>query len=322
MTNRKKVLVTGATGFIGSNLIRKLLAYNFEVHIITRKTSNFWRIKDILESITCHNTNLTDKNALQKLLNKLNPAGIYHLANVGLYGGTESNVLEYLNVNLLSTINLIESSTNIDYEWFVNTGSSSEYGSKIKPMGEDDICEPESVYGITKLASTLYAKSYAKKFSKPILTLRLFTPYGPFDNSLRLISYTINSILKNEEISLDSPQTVRDYIYIDDVIDAYISCIKKAKHLKGEIINIGSSQQTRTDKVVNLISNEIRRLKPPGAKLKNELAWREKNNRYESTVWKADNKKAKVKLNWSPKFTLRKGLRKTIIWFRDNISYY
>lgn len=315
MKRRKKALVTGATGFVGSNLVRKLLNLNYEVHVLIRKTSNPWRIRDVSDKINCHYVNLIDKAGLQKEILQISPSVIFHLANAGLYGGNESSTKEYLDTNFLGTVNLIECSKDLDYVCFVNTGSSAEYGSKDEPMDENDLCEPESIYGITKLASTIYAKNFAKKNHKPIVTLRLFSPFGAFDNSLRLIPYVITRTIKNQALLFKKPDTVRDYIFIEDVTESYIRCIKNAKKVTGEIINIGSGRQTSTKEVVRLIlsiCNSNSRIRWGGKFIK----------RNESKVWQANIKKARLLLDWTPKYSLKRGLKETVGWFKDNIKYY
>lgn len=315
MKNEKKVLVTGATGFIGANLINKLINDNFEVHALIRKSSNTWRLKGSRQRIKLHVVDLLEKNNLRKILNEVNPTGIFHLANSGLYGGVDSEPKEYINTNFLGTINLITLTKDLNYEWFVNVGSSSEYGEKDRIMRESDICQPKSVYGITKLASSLYARAFAKKNNKPIVTLRLFSPYGPFDHHLRLIPSIITRLLKKEHIIINSPDTVRDYIYTEDVLDAFMACLTKAKKCEGEVFNIGSGKQTRTEDVVKIIIKQL-------AVAKADVSYQKKSNRIESSVWKADITKAKTLLGWSPKYTLQKGLAETVIWFKNNLEFY
>src|SRR3990167_3392209 len=157
----KKILVTGATGFVGANLVRRLVDENYQVYILKRKNSNIWRIKDLISKISTFDIDLLEKQRLFKLVHKIKPRVIFHLANLGLYGGQDSSIEESIKVNLLGTVNLIKSLDTVNYECFINTGSSSEYGTKVSPIKENDLCEPSTNYALSKLAGTIYAQAYA-----------------------------------------------------------------------------------------------------------------------------------------------------------------
>lgn len=309
----KKILVTGATGFIGANLVHRLVNESYQVHILKRKDSDIWRIKDIISKLYTHDINLTEKTHLTKLLKNIKPSVIFHLANLGLYRGIDPSIEKSIQINTFGTINLIESADQIDYECFINTGSSSEYGDKQSPMKETDCCEPTTNYALAKLAGTLYAQSYAKKTKKPLATLRIFSPFGPFDHPVRLITYTILKMLKGEKLLFHNPYAVRDYIFIEDVIDAYLLCIRQPYRLCGEIFNIGTGKQARIKDVIQLLSAEI------GSK--SSISW---NNlsRKEKLLWQADIQKAKKQLGWGPKKTLEQGLKETINWFKQYSYLY
>lgn len=309
----KKVLVTGATGFIGANLTRKLVKRNYEVHILIRKSSDVWRIKDIIPKLHTHQIDLLKKQHLSKLISAIKPNAIFHLANLGLYGGFDSPIEESIKINLVGTINLIKSAHYTNYKCLINTGSSSEYGDKLFPMKENHLCQPSTNYALTKLAGTLYAQAYAKKNHKALATLRLFSPFGPFDHPARFISQTIIKLLRNEEILIKSPYVVRDYIFIDDVIEAFLVCMKNSNKLSGEVFNIGSGKQTTIHRVLQLLKSEIK----SKSQIKYDTLSRKENN-----MWQADIKKAKQKLGWYPKTTLTEGLKETVKWFKENSHLY
>ncbi len=313
----KKILITGATGFTGSNLARKLssLDKGEEIHILTRVGSNFWRISDILEKIHNHSVDLLEEEKLKKILWDIQPDYIFHLANTGVYGGISVSDEELVKVNLMGLINLVSALENVSYKGFINVGSSSEYGSKDKPMEETDLCEPMNVYGITKLAATRYASFIAKSQDKPIITFRLFSPFGPYDDHRRLITKTILDVSDNKELSLANPNAVRDYIFIDDVIELFLRAKDKVGDFKGEIFNVGSGKEYKISEVVDLIIKIIN----PGYKIKWGVAparpWEPKN-------WEADMSKTFSAFKWRPHYSLEEGLKKTIGWFIKNKNLY
>lgn len=310
-----KVLVTGATGFVGSNLVRRLLYEGYEVHIITRESSNKWRIHDILPNLNEHSVDLLDGSRLKSLLEQINPDVIFHLATLGIHGGIQSPETDVIETNLFGTMNLINACENIEYRCFVNTGSSSEYGPKKESMNENDVCEPINVYGISKCAATLYGNFIARTKGKPIIGFRLFSPFGPYDDKSRLMTYAITNALQNNPLMLANPDVVRDYIYIEDVLDLYLQSIELASKVKGEVFNIGGGSEKSVSYVINKII-EI-------TNSKSDIKWNSFSKRdYDTEKWEADIEKVSEYFNWKPKYLIDEGITKSIIWFKSNLSNY
>lgn len=314
MSAKKKVLVSGATGFVGANLVHRLVKENFEVHIIIRKDSNKWRIRD-LKDLEEHRIDLLDFEILKKTIKKIKPEIIFHLAAASIFGGIESDEDQLIKANLFGAINLIRAARSVNYQCFINTGSGAEYGPGNEIRKETDLCQPVSIYGIAKLAATLYAGLEAKRYNKPILTFRLFSPYGPYDNQKRLISNNIIKALQNQNLELANPDAVRDYIYIDDVIDLYLKTIDRANDLKGEVFNVGSGSQSTSREVIDKI---IKITDSRNGVLWNKIS----SSPWDAKVWQADISKTKSAFDWQPKHNINEGLKKTIAWFKINSSFY
>jgi len=311
-----RVLVTGATGFIGANLTRALVSEGHEVYILVRETSDLWRVSDVVDKVNKRYCDLTDRENTEKMILEIKPQIIFHFA---IYGGYpfQKDSMKIINTNFIGTVNLLDACVEVGFECFVNTGSSSEYGVKDKAMSESDILEPIDDYGVAKAASTLYCQSVAKRYSLPIFTLRLFSPYGYYEAPTRLIPYLITSCLRNKEISLSKPDAVRDFIFIEDVIDAYFRLVEKRRNLlPGDIFNIGNGKQHNVKEVFEIISELTGYIKIPH--------WGKAEERESDVarVWQADITRAKEALKWSPTFTLRDGLEKTIQWFKNNLHLY
>lgn len=315
MSKCYKVLVTGATGFVGSNLVRRLISEGHEVHILTRKNSDKWRIIDILPDLNNHIVDLLEEENLKQSVEQIEPDVIFHLATMGIYGGVHSPEKEVIQSNLFGTINLINACEDIKYKCFVNTGSSSEYGPKSYSMTETDVCEPINVYGISKCASTLYGNFIAKTKNKPIIGFRLFSPFGPYDDSRRLIPYTIVNALQNKQLNFANACAVRDYIYIDDVLDLYLKSIELASKHRGEVYNVGRGSNVSVSYVVKKILEII------GSK--SAVHWNTFEGRdHDCEKWEANTEKITRDFNWTPKYHIDEGIRKTITWFEDNLSFY
>jgi nucleoside-diphosphate-sugar epimerase len=303
----KKVLITGGAGFIGANFVYKFLDLDYQVHLIEKKGTNFWRLQAVKDKIKVHYLDLKDYKELEKLVLRVKPEIVLHFAAYGTYPRKQQELKEMIETNFIGTVNLVNACRKIKFKCFINTGSSSEYGIKEKPMRETDFLEPDNPYGITKAAATMYCQYAAKKFNLPIVTMRLFAVYGYFEEKERLLPTIIKSCLTNSELELSSPKPVRDYIFIEDVVEAYLLAIKNIKKIKGEIFNLGTGKQTTIAKVVEIIKGITKsKIKPRYGKL--ELVQTEPN------FWLADISKIKKLLNWQPKYNLKQGLKKTIIW--------
>ena len=309
----KKILITGSTGFIGANLVRRFLKIDAEVYIITRTTSNKWRIKDILKDVNEFCVDLLDYERLASIILDIKPEIIFHTA---IYGGYpfQKDIKKIIESNFIGTVNLVNACQKVDFELFVNTGSSSEYGLKSKPMTEKDILEPVNDYGVSKAAATLYCQAVARREKMPIVTLRLFSPYGYYEESTRLIPAVIMACLRGENPKVTSPNYVRDFIFIEDVTDAYIKVIETSD-ISGEIFNIGYGKQHSVEEVVDeIIKLTKSEVKPEWG---NAPKWQNEPNK-----WRADISKAKDILKWQPKHSLEQGLAKTVKWFMENMPLY
>ncbi|MBU3090049.1 NAD-dependent epimerase/dehydratase family protein [Clostridium gasigenes] len=309
----KKYLVTGATGFVGSCLVRKLIDNNEEVHIIVRKKSDNWRLKDIIKFIKVHYVDLNDENEIKELFEKNSFNIIYHLATYGGYN-FQMDINNIINTNLIGTWNLFKYCKDSGIEMFINTSSSSEYGEKNEAMKEDMLLNPNNMYGATKVASTILCNTYAKSNDIPLITYRLFSPYGHFDSTSRLIPTVIKSCFKNEDIYLGSKNSKRDFIFIDDVIDSYLIS-SKINNKYGEIYNIGSGREYAVEEIVNKIVYLT--------KSKSKLYWgNDLGRQYEPKSWVGDISKIQAEVSWKPKVDIDEGLIKTVKWFKENLILY
>ncbi|MDD5618479.1 MAG: NAD(P)-dependent oxidoreductase [Candidatus Omnitrophica bacterium] len=314
MLKNKKILITGATGFIGSNLTRYFLKKCAGVSVFTRMVSDKWRIRDILKDVYEYHVDLNDPVKLEKAVRKIRPNIIIHTASHGGHS-FQNNAKKIIEANFTGTVNLISALKDTEVDLLINTGSSSEYGIKSRPMKEIDLLEPVTEYGATKAAASAYCHGMAGKENIPVVTARLFSPYGYYDEGSRLISYVILSCLGSRNPKLSSTDPVRDFIFIEDVMDAYEKIIDNRDRVKGEIFNIGSGKQHTVGEVVKNI------VKLTGSMVKPEWG-RVNNSRCEPERWQADISKARRILKWEPEHSLSRGLKKDIIWFKENIRLY
>ena len=181
-------------------------------------------------------------------------------------------------------------------------------------MSECDLLEPLNDYGVAKAAATLYCRSEAARFNLPLITFRLFSPYGPWDDPKRFIPYTLSMLLRKESPRLANPNAVRDFIFIDDVINAYTRALT-CSLTPGEIYNVGSGRQSSIAEVVDVMCELVQGGANP--------CWGVRDvQRPEPSCWVADIGKIKAALDWTPMITLKDGLARTAEWMKDHMECY
>lgn len=311
---KKRILITGASGFVGSNMTRYFVENGYDVHILTRETSNLWRIKDIYGKLSDWKVDLKDKIKLREVIKKINPEYIIHNA---MYGGKplENDIDKIIEANLKGTINLVEALRDIDYKVFINTGSSSEYGEKTEKMKETDICNPTTIYGITKLAGTIFCQNEARKYNKNIGTIRLFSIFGNYEDKGKFFPDVILNLLDNKNVELSNPKNVRDFIHIDEVVQMYAKIISEEIKIQGEIFNCGYGKERTLGEVVEKVRAYL--------KVEGKIIFGAKDSReFEVKKWESDISKAKKVLNWKPLMSFETSVEKICEWFKKNKEKY
>jgi nucleoside-diphosphate-sugar epimerase len=312
-SNHKTVFVTGAAGFVGANLVRRLIKEKYKVFGLVRKQSDLWRLKGLGKNIKLVKGDLRNKKIVDRIISRAKPDIIYHLSAHGGYSW-QDDFTTIFETNVTGTYNLLNACLKANVRMFVNTGTSSEYGFKTKPMKETDTAEPNSSYAISKAAQTTLCAHFSKANNFPLATLRLFSVYGPFEEPKRFIPTLVRSCFKNQTLNLVNPKTARDFIYIDDVADVLLE-MSRHTELRGEIFNLGTGEQSTIKDAVNVVLKNI--------KTKSRAEWNTMPNRkWDSDKWVADSGKLQRFLKWRPKNDLETGLKKTIMWFKMNSRLY
>ncbi len=311
------ILITGSSGFIGSNLLRHLIKKNIVCNIIIRKKSNTWRIKDLLKNkyVKVHYCDLGNKKNIYKIIDNIKPKTIFHLATYGAYSFQSDEELARKNI-VDNSINLFKACNKNSFKIFINTGTNSEYGFKTKKMSEKDILEPNSFYAVFKSTVTQYFRYISIKNKLPIVTVRPFHIYGPYEESSRLIPTLILNLIRKKMINLVSPKISRDMLYIDDCVDLYIK-IASIKNDFGAVYNMGSGKKITIKEIVEKAQKYTRtnKILKPKFNTMNKKSW-------DQEIWLSDMSLVKKKLKWKHKFNLDSGIKKTYIWLMKNKNLY
>lgn len=278
----KRCLLTGSSGFIGSTLKKELLKKKFNVKIIPHS---------YLHKFT----------NLKKIISDYSPNYIFHLAAYGnkYHQDDDQNIIR---ANIIGTVNLLFASKNTPYQAFINTGSSSEYGFKSKPMSESDSLETDTFYGVSKASTTLICRAFAKKYSKPIITTRPFSVYGPGDDPNKFIPVAIKAFQNNTDLRLS--RGVHDWIYIDDYISGVLKVLENAQQLAGKAVNIGTGIQSTNHQVIETLAKIFAK--------KIKIIEIDKIRIYDTDIYWVANNSLLKSLGWVPKYFLKEGLSKTI----------
>jgi len=304
-----RVLVTGATGFVGANLVRRLLADGHEVHCTVRPGHATWRIDDIRPDLRLHVVDLADEDEVRAKVARIRPDWVFHLAAHGAYPA-QTNLAEMIRTNVQGTVNLVEACVAIGFEAFVNTGSSSEYGWKDHAPAETEPLEPNSHYAVTKASATQFCRLTGRAHGVRLTTLRLYSVYGPWEEPTRLMPTLIRRGRRGELPPLVDPDVARDYVYVDDVVEAYLVAATHDGQELGSVFNVGTGVQTTLRAAVAVARRVLG--------LAAEPIWGSMPNRsWDTTVWVADIRAIGTALGWAPRHGFESGFRRMVAWFAD-----
>jgi len=302
--NNQKVILTGATGFLGSHILEKLLEFGCDVAIIKRSYSDTWRINSSLDKITIFDTDNQDLSMIFKIFK---PKFIIHLATRYIKFETEKDLHDMYESNVIFPEKLIHLAIENNVKGFINTGSFFEYDCNKLPVSETNRTHPINYYAKTKLIFEKKLLSLSNKIN--IQTFRIFTPYGEKDND-KLIPMLIKNSIDNKVSNLSDGRQKIDLIYAQDIVGAYLKGLKEmittSKQASYEIYNLGSGKSLSIREIVNHLERII------GKEIK--VNWGEKSN-FDFPIVYADISKIERKLSWSPVFTIDQGLTATINYY-------
>jgi dolichol-phosphate mannosyltransferase len=302
---RGPILVTGASGFVGANLFRMIARQRSDVFAVVQREKN-WRLQDVREQQVLA-ADLNDENAVKNLLDGAQPQTVFDCVAYGAYSFEKDASLIY-ETNFLATTRLVGMLANRPLAAFVHAGSSSEYGNNSAAPRETDACRPNSDYAVSKVAASDYLSYMGKHRQFPCVNLRLYSVYGPLEDTSRLMPNLVREMLSERLPPLVDPETSRDFIYIDDVCHAFIlAAAKMNPSLFGESLNIGSGLKTTIGQLVETARATFGVTATPVYNSMEARAW-------DLQDWYSNSEKADLLLDWRAETSLESGLRKMAAW--------
>ena len=305
----KRVILTGGTGFVGANLARRLIGAGHEVHLFLRPEHSPWRIAEIRKEVRAHELDLRDAESTTQAVRLIRPDWIFHLATYGSYPA-QTDVHRMVRTNVFGTMSLVNACLQTGFEAFINTGSSSEYGWKDHAPREDETLEPNSDYAVTKASATRFCQDVAGSQGVNLQTLRLYSVYGPFEEPSRFIPTLVACGLQKRLPTLANPDTARDFVFVDDVVDAYLMAASTPPRESGAIYNVGTGVQTSLREAVEVARRVLDLTVEPVWQTLPARAW-------DTNIWIADSSRIADGLGWQPRFNFEQGFRATVEWVRQ-----
>jgi len=305
-----RVLVTGATGFVGAHLAARLVAVGAEVHATLRESSDPWRLRalGVLEAVNLAICDLTEPDAVRRLLERVRPSHVLHLAAAVNVARDPELVPLVLANNVQGTYHLLASAIAVGATCFVNTGSSEEYGDGRAPFRESDKVSPVSPYSWSKAAVTELCATLHRTRRWPLVTVRPFLTYGPLQTNDMLVPATIRHCLAGRPFPVTAGEQTRDLNYVEDIVEGYLLAATVPAAIGG-VFNLGSGQEYRVREVVAQIAGLLSR---PDLPQYGALPYRTG----EAMHFYCDNSLARRVLGWQPHVDLAAGLERTAAWYR------
>lgn len=324
----KRIIVTGADGFIGSHLTEELVrqGYNVKAFVLYNSFNSWGWLdylpNDIRENLQVFSGDIRDPHGVKQAMKGCD--GVLHLAALIAIPYSYHSPDTYIDTNVKGTLNVVQAARELEVEKLVHTSTSEVYGTaKFVPITEDHPLQGQSPYSASKIGADQIAMSFYHSFNTPISIIRPFNTYGPRQSARAVIPTVISQIASGKQkLKLGSLYPTRDFNYVKDTVQGFIAALESNNSI-GKVINIGSNYEISIGDTVKLIGEvmgvdvetetELVRIRPDKSEV--ERLW-------------ADNTKAKDLLGWKPAYGgregLKKGLEETVAWFTlsENLKHY
>ncbi|WP_417204509.1 NAD-dependent 4,6-dehydratase LegB [Acetoanaerobium sticklandii] len=318
----KKVLITGADGFIGSHLTEELIRQGHKVKAFAYYNSfNTWGwldtlSADIMKEVEVFTGDIRDPNGVREAMKGMEE--VYHLAALIAIPFSYHSPDTYVDTNIKGTLNVLQAARDIDISRLLITSTSEVYGTaQYVPIDELHPFQGQSPYSATKIGADRLAESFYRSFNMPITIVRPFNTYGPRQSARAVIPTIITQLLSGkEEIELGALSPTRDFNFVKDTANGFIEIAKSDKTI-GEEINIATQQEIS---IGELAQELIRQINPNARIICDEQRLRPEKSEVNRLL--GSNEKIKKLTNWKPNYTFEQGIAETVEFFKGNLDKY
>ncbi len=306
-----RILLTGASGFLGSHVLRNLRAAGGDdVAVILREPRSAWRIADALEGVRVIRADLADEASFATAVGEFAPTHVLHLAWDGVGGRNRNDPAQHRNVG--QALRLLEIAMAAGARDFIGLGSQAEYGPCAQRIGESTPTRPTTMYGASKLATCLLAERLCALNDVRFAWLRLFSSYGPRDNPEWMIPYLTRMLLRRERPAVTAAEQRWDYIYVEDAAEA-VTAVARTPAAEG-VFNLGSGSAPPLRDVIESIRRQVDPSLPIGY---GEVPYRpDQVMRLEANIGRLA-----ASTGWKPRTGLVQGIRNTVNWYREHAEH-
>lgn len=317
----KKVLVTGAGGFVGSHLVEALVRKGANVTALVHYNSrNDWGMledvdKRVLDTVKVVAGDLRDSDCVRKVVS--GQQVVFHLGALIGIPYSYVNPRDVIDTNVNGTLNVLSAASDFEVDKIVHTSTSEIYGTaRYVPMDEEHPSHPQSPYAASKLGADLLALSFYRSYDLPVGVIRPFNIYGPRQSARAVIPSIITQALSRGKIRLGALISTRDLTFVQDSVQGFIA-FAECEKTTGEVVNLGSGFEVSINQIVELVSDCL-------GKNIEVIQEKERIRPQKSEVERlfSDSGKAKTLFGWYPKTDMKVGMKKTINWIEENIEKY
>lgn len=316
-----KVLITGIFGFIGSHLARQMVNDGDEVYGLVRRVAcrNLDPLGEVGKDVTLVSGDITDYASTRNALRVANPDIVFHLAALSPVRDSFERPFEYQQANFVGTMNIAHALLELpdaEKRKILAASTAEVYGiQRNEPFKETLPLKPSSPYAVTKAAGDMYLQMMFKSFNLHGTVMRPTNSYGRKFEKNFMVEYLVTQMLKGENLYIGAPDSIRDYMYVDDHVNAYVLAAKNPK-ADGQVYNagtgVGVSNRQLAELIAEKIGYDIKKVKfgsyPPGYPMRPLAS--------DQPYLVLDSTKIHAGINWSPKYKLREGLDKVISYFK------
>jgi UDP-glucose 4-epimerase len=300
-----RVAITGATGFVGSFVLRSLVqGKKHELAVLGRHRETAWRIADSMDGVQWIQADLNDAETYSKALHAFKPDAVIHLAWSGVGSADRNSPGQFQSLN--SSMNLLEESISAGCKHWIGLGSQAEYGPCSNRVAENQATQPTTLYGQAKLSAGQLMSMRCKQLDIRFAWLRLFSSFGPTDNPEWMIPYLIRQLNRKERPALTLGEQLWDYIYVEDAAHAVRSVLDTPE--ASGVFNLGSGQTIQLRHFVEKIRDRINPALPLGF---GEVAYRDDQVMH----LEADITRLRELTGWKPVMPLDTAIAHTVDWY-------